>query len=140
LLRHVTETITEPVWVGAAKSAIRQTVPLGVAQQGVRLKATRSALVSVEILPAPNERQLNVPVRLRNLGAGLNALVVPPTVTVRARGTKTRVDKLRDSSVVAYVDMDGIGEGDYGLAVRLEPTPGIGIDQLDPSVVRIHVQ
>jgi YbbR domain-containing protein len=140
LLRHVTEAITEPVWVGAAKSAIRQTVPLGVAEQGVRLKVTRSALVSVEILQAPDERQLSVPVRLRNLGAGLNALVVPPTVAVRARGTKATINKVKDASVVAYVDMDGIGEGDYGLPVRLEPAPGIGIEQLDPTVVRIHVQ
>jgi YbbR domain-containing protein len=140
LLRHVSEAITEPVWVGAAKSAIRQTVPLGVAEQGVRLKATRSALVSVEILQAPDERQLKVPVRLRNLSAGLNALVVPPAVTLRARGTKAAISKLKDGSVVAYVDLDGIGEGDYGLPVRLEPAPGIGIDQLDPTVVRIHVQ
>jgi YbbR domain-containing protein len=136
----VSEAITEPVWVGAAKSAIRQTVPLGVAEQGVRLKATRSAMVSVEILQAPDERQLKVPVRLRNLSAGLNALVVPPAVILRARGTKAAINKLKDGSVVAYVDMDGIGEGDYGLPVRLEPAPGIGIDQLDPTVVRIHVQ
>jgi hypothetical protein len=96
--------------------------------------------VNVEILQAPDERQLSVPVRLRNLGAGLNALVVPPTVTVRARGIKTTIDKLKDGLVAAYVDMDGIGEGDYGLPVRLDPAPGIGIDQLDPAVVRIHVQ
>lgn len=140
LLRHVTEAITEPVWVGGAKAAIRSTVPLGVAEQGVRLKATRNALVNVEILQAPDERILTVPVRLRNLGTGLSALVVPPTVKVRTRGTKATIGKLKDGAVVAFVDLDGIGEGDYGLPVRLVPTPGLGIDQLDPTIVRIHVQ
>jgi YbbR domain-containing protein len=139
-LRHVTEAITEPVWVGDAKTAIRATVPLGVAEQGVRVKTTRSAVVQVEILQAPDERQLNVPVRLRNLAASLTALVVPPTVKVRARGAKASIDKLKDTSVVAFVDLDGIGEGDYGLPVRWELLPGVGIDQLDPAIVRIHVQ
>jgi hypothetical protein len=47
---------------------------------------------------------------------------------------------LKDNSIVAFVDMDGIGEGDYGLPVRLEPTPGVGVDQLEPTIVRIHIQ
>jgi YbbR domain-containing protein len=139
-LRHVTEAITEPVWVGAAKSAIKSTAPIGVAVQGVRLKTTRSVLVSVEVIQAPDERQLTVPVRLRNLATGLTALVVPTTVKVRARGPKAAIGKLKDGSVVAYVDLDGIGEGDYGLPVRLAPNAGIGVDQLDPTIVRIHVQ
>ena len=140
LLRHVTEAITEPVWVGSAKAAIRSTVSLGVAEQGVRLKTTRSAIVSVDVIPAPSERELTVAVRLRNLGPGLAAEVLPPTVQVRARGTKEAMDKLKDASVVAFVDVDGIGEGDYGLPVRLEPAPGIGIDKPSPTIVRIHVQ
>jgi YbbR domain-containing protein len=139
-LRHVTEAITEPVWVGGAKSPIRSTVPVGVAEQGVRLKSVRSVTVTVDIIQAPNERQLNVPVRLRNLESGLTALVNPPVVKVRVRGSKAGIDKLKDNSIVAYADLDGIGEGDYGLPVRLEPTPGIGVDQLDPTIVRIHVQ
>lgn len=139
-LRHVTEAITEPVWVGSAKAAIRSTVPLRVVEQGVRLKNARSALVQVEIVLAPDERQLMVPVRLRNLAFGLTAIVTPPVVKVRVRGAKETIEKLKGASVVAYVELDGIGEGDYGLPVRLEPMPSAGIDQLDPTVVRIHVQ
>jgi YbbR domain-containing protein len=140
VLRHVSEAITEPVWVGGARTAIQATVPVGVAEAGVRLKSVRSVVVTVNIIQAPNERQLNVPVRLRNLSAGLTALANPPTVRVRARGTRAGMDKLKDNSIMAFVDLDGIGEGDYGLPVRLEPTPGIGIDQLDPTIIRIHVQ
>jgi YbbR domain-containing protein len=139
-LRHVTEAITEPVWVGSAKAPIRATVSVGLAEPGVRLKSVRSVAVTVDIIQAPHERQLNVPVRLRNLQVGLTAAINPPTVSVRARGTKAGIDRLKDSSIVAFVDLDGIGEGDYGLPVRLEPASGIGIDQLDPTVVRIHVQ
>lgn len=139
-LRHVSEAITEPVWVGGAKAEIRSTVPVGVAEQGVRLKSVRSVTVTVDIIQAPNERQLNVPVRLRNLETRLTAVANPTIVKVRARGTKASIEKLKDNSIVAYVDLGGIGEGDYGLPVRLEPMPGIGVDQLDPTIVRIHVQ
>jgi len=140
VLRHVTEVITEPVWAGGAKARIRAAVPVGVAEQGVRLKSVRSVAVTVDIIQAPDARQLNVAVRLRNLRTGLTAVVDPPTVTVRARGTKSSVDKLKESSVAAYVDLEGVGEGDYGLPVRLEPTPGIGLDQVEPAIVRIYVQ
>jgi YbbR domain-containing protein len=139
-LRHVSEAITEPVWVGSAKAAVRSTVSLGVVEQGVRLKNTRSAQVQVEIIQAPDTRQLSVPVRMRNLSSGLTAVVAPLFVRVRARGSNAIVEKLKDTSVVAYVDLEGIGEGDYGLPVRLDRTPGVGLDQLDPAVVRIHVQ
>lgn len=141
VLRRVTEAITEPLWVGSAKSDLQSTVIVGVADQGVRLKTARSAVITVGIVPAPEERQLtSVPVRARNLAAGLSARITPSVVKVRIRGTKPVVDKIRDASIVAYVDLEGIGEGDYGLPVRLEPAAEVGVDQLEPTIVSIHVQ
>jgi YbbR domain-containing protein len=141
VLRRVTEAITEPLWVGSASSDVQSSAILGVADPGVRLKSVKNAIVNVAIVPAPEERQLtNVPVRARNLASGLSARMTPSTVKVRVRGAKGTIDKMRDSSVIAYVDLEGIAEGDYGLPVRLERTPGVGIDQLDPPTVSIHVQ
>ena len=141
LLRRVTEAITEPLWVGSARGDVKSSVLVGVADDGVRLKSVKSAVVSVAIVPAPEERQLpNVPVRTRNLSTGLKATVAPATVKVRVRGTKEAVAKIRETSVVAYVDLEGVGKGDYGLPVRLEPTANVGVDQLDPTIVSIHVE
>jgi YbbR domain-containing protein len=141
VLRRVTEAITEPLWVESAKADVQSSVIVGVADEGVRLKSVRTVMVSVAIVPAPEERQLSaVPVRLRNLGADLRARIAPPVVRVRVRGTKEAIAKIRDTSVVAYVDLEGIGRGDYGLPVRLEPTAGVGVDQLDPTIVSIHVE
>jgi YbbR domain-containing protein len=141
VLRRVTEAITEPLLVGSAKSDVQATVVVGVADQGVRLKSARTAVVTVAIVAAPEERQLtSVPVRARNLANRLSARIVPPTVAVRVRGTKEAIDKVRDASIVAYVDLQGIGEGDYFLPVRLEPPADIGVDHLEPNMVNIHVQ
>jgi YbbR-like protein len=92
-------------------------------------------------VPAPEERQLSaVAVRVRNLAEGLRATITPPLVKVRVRGTKEAIAKIRDASIVAYVDLEGVGPGDYGLAVRLEPTADVGVDQLEPTTVGIHVE
>jgi YbbR domain-containing protein len=139
-LRHVTQVITEPIWVGGAKAPVRITVPVGVADQGVRLKGTRTVTAAVDIIAAPSERELKVQVRLKNLAAGLTASVTPPIIKVRARGSQADINRLKDSAVTAYVDLEGVGEGDYGLPVRLEPMPRIGLDQPDPNVVSIHIQ
>ena len=56
------------------------------------------------------------------------------------RGTKEAIGKIRETSVVAYVDLEGIGRGDYGLPIRLEPTVDIGVDQLDPTIVSIRIE
>ncbi len=140
-LRRVEEAITEPLWVGSAKAAVKASANLGVAEQGVRIKTARSALVTIAIVPAPEARTVDgVPVRARNLSTGLTAKITPPTVAVRVRGSKTAVEHLKGGSIVAYVDLRGISEGDYGLPVRLEPIRDLGMDQLDPTMVSIHVQ
>lgn len=141
ILRRVTEAITEPIWVGSARADVQSTAIVGVADEGVRVKSAKTAVISVAILPAPEERQLSgVMVRTRNLSSGLTATIVPPSVKVRVRGSKDAIEKIRDTSIVAYVDLEGIGQGDYGLPVRLEPTLGVGVDQLDPTIVSIHVE
>ena len=141
ILRRVTEAITEPLWVGSARSEVRSTVIMGVADEGVRIKNARTAVISVAIVPAPAQKQLtNVPVRARNLANGLSAKIAPPSVKVRVRGTEEAIAKIRDTSIVAYVDLGGIAEGDYGLPVRLERAADVGIDQLDPTTVSIHVE
>jgi YbbR domain-containing protein len=141
VLRTVTEAITEPVWVGSAKTDVRAEVALGVADSGARLASTRSAVVTAAIVAAPEERNLTrVPVRTTNLAPGLSARIIPPTVAVRVRGSKQAIDRLKEASIVAYVDLQGIGAGDYGLPVRLDPPADIGVDELDPYLVNIHVQ
>ena len=137
----MTEAITEPLWVGSATADVSSNVIVGVADEGVRLKSARTAFVSVAIVPAPAERHLqDVPVRMRNLARGLKATITPPSVKVRVRGTQEAIAKIRDTSIVAYVDLEGIGRGDYGLPVRLEPAVNVGVDQLDPTIVSIHVE
>ena len=136
LLRRVTEAITEPLWVGSARADVRSSVIVGVADEGVRLKSVKTAVVSVAIVPAPEERQLPACRGARAESARRPpATITPPHVQrARARNEGSACED-QGSSIVAYVDLEGIGRGDYGLPVRLEPTAGVGVDQLDPTTV-----
>jgi YbbR domain-containing protein len=141
VLRKVTEAITEPIWVGSARADLRANAIVGVAEQGARLRTARTAVVTVQIIQAPEERQLaNVQVHTRNLGPGLTARVSPSRVRLRVRGPKQAIDKIRDSSVEVYVDLEGIRPGEYGLPLRLELPEQVAIDQLEPTMVNIVVQ
>jgi YbbR domain-containing protein len=141
VVRRVTEAITEPLWVGSARSEVRSTVVVGVADEGVRIKNARTAFVSVAILAAPAEKHLSsIPVRPRNLASGLEARITPSAVKLRVRGTQDAIEKIRDTSIVAYVDLEGVARGEYGLPVRLEPAADVGLDQLEPTTVSIHVE
>ena len=141
VLRQVTEAITEPIWVGSARADLRANTIIGVAEQGARLRTARSAVVTVQIIQAPEERQLtNVPVQTRNLRPGLSARVSPSRVRLRVRGPKEAVDKIRDNAVDVYVDLEGIRPGEYGLPVRLDQPEQVAVDQLEPAMVNIVVQ
>ena len=57
-----------------SRDGVRDVVTVGVTDSAVRLVQPQNATVIVEVLPAPVERELpGVPVRWRNLGAGLRA-------------------------------------------------------------------
>ena len=140
-LSRVTEAVTESVSIEDATVTVRKSVPIGVANSGVRLATPQSALVTVEILPAPVELVLQrVPVHLRNGAPGLALRSMPPVVQVRVRGSKAALARLQADSVTAYVDVAGLGPGQYGLPVRTEPAKDFGIESVEPASVQIQIQ
>lgn len=140
-VRQVAEATTEPVSVKDAKSRVRDGVTIGLADSSVRLVQAQSANVTVEIWPAPVERRMpDVPVRWRNLGAGLRAQVAPQLVQVTVRGSKDRLAALRGDSIQAFVDLAGLGSGRYNLRVQVDPAESFGVVAIDPAVVSVTIK
>ena len=80
-----------------------ETVSLGLLDPSLRLKAARSAVVTVQVVPAPLERTLrNRPVHLRNLGATLEAQAVPAAVELTLRGSRDALNRVDADDIVAY--------------------------------------
>lgn len=140
-VKQVAQATTEPVSVENARARVRDGVTVGVIDSSVRLVQAQSAQVTVEIWPAPVERQLaDVPVRYRNLGAGLRATLSPQLARVVVRGAKDALAALRADAVHAFVDLAGLGAGRYNLRVQVDPAESFGIVEIAPAVVSVTIR
>jgi hypothetical protein len=87
-VKNVTEVMTEPVSVADARDKVVRSVALGLLDSSLRLKNTRTASVTIQIVPAPLERSAHSrPVHLRGLAANLQAEASPVSVDVTLRAS-----------------------------------------------------
>ena len=140
-IRELAEATTEPVSVAGSRDRVRDIVTVGVADAAVRLTQPQSATVAVEIWPAPVELEVTgVPIRWRNLAAGLRAHVSPSLARATIRGRKEALVNLRADAVDAFVDLAGLGPGRYNLRVQIDPSELFGVSSITPSVVEVNIK
>jgi YbbR domain-containing protein len=140
-VRQISEATTEPVSIKDARARVRDTVNVGVIDSSVRLAQPQTAQVTIDVWPAPVERRVaDVPIRWRNLPAGLSAQLSPNLTSVTVRGTKELVDGLRPDAILAYVDLAGLGAGRYNLRVQVDQTERFGVDTIDPPLVAVTIR
>ena len=137
---RATEVVTEPVSVAGAQAEVKQSVILGLLDPALRLKTARSATVTVQVLPAPLERTLrNEPIHLRNLGQHLQAEAVPPSVELTLRGNRGALGRVVADDVTAYIDLAGLGPGEYLLTVHADSSRDAGITRVTPESVQVRI-
>jgi hypothetical protein len=128
------------VSVTGAKGQVRETVILGLVDPSLRLKTARAAVVTVQILPAPLERTLrNRPVHLRNLAPSLEAQAVPAAVELALRGSREALGRIDADDIVAFVDLAGLGPGQYSLTVHADPSTDVGVTRVEPAAVQVRI-
>ena len=139
-VKRATEVVTEPVSVEGAKAHVKQSVILGLVDPALRLKSARSAMVTVQILPAPLERTLrNQPVHLRNLGPNLQAEAVPAAVELTLRGNREALGRVAADDLAAYIDLAGLGPGQYSLTVHADSSREAGVTRVNPESVQVRI-
>jgi len=139
-VERVTEALTEPVSVAGAKQDVSETVPIGFQDSSLRLKTPRLASVRVQVIPGPVERPLRErAVHLRNLSSGLRAQATPNAVHVVLRGSRQGVGRVDAEMVSAYVDLAGLGAGDYSLAVKVDSPNEAGVARIEPATVQVRI-
>jgi YbbR domain-containing protein len=140
VVRRATEVVTEPVSVAGATTHVKQSVILGVLDPALRLKTARSATVTVQILPAPLERTLrNQAVHLRNLGPSLQAEAVPAVVELTLRGNREALNRVAADDLTAFVDLAGLGPGQYSLTVHADSSRDAGVTHVTPESVQVRI-
>jgi len=139
-VRRATEALTEPVSVAGARDRVQQSVTLGLIDPSLRLKNVGTATVTVQIVPAPLERSLhNRPVHLRNVAPNLEAQAIPSAVGLTVRGSREALARVEADDIVAYVDLGGLGPGQYSLTVHADSSPDAGVTRIEPSSVQVRI-
>ena len=97
-------------------------------------------MVTVPILPGPLERTLHDrPVHLRNLAPNLVAPAVPSAVDVILRGSREGLARVRAESIAAFVDLAGLGAGEYTLGVHADASHDAGVTRIIPATVQVTI-
>ena len=139
-VRRVTEALTEPVSVADATRRVEESVNVGTLDPALRVKTLRAATVIVEIVPAPLEQTLrNRPVHLRDLGPNLTATAMPTEVDVTLRGSRQELSRLQPDDAMAFVDLSGLGAGEYMLTVRAESSRDAGVTRIEPQTIQVRI-
>jgi len=139
-IARVVQATTEPVPVGGARNAVKDTVTIGLLDPSLRLKTARLAQVTVDVIPGPVERAFRErPVHLINLGSNLVARATPHAVEVVVRGSREGVGEMEMDEVVASVDLAGLGVGTYTLPVHVESPVHAGIARVLPATLQVTI-
>jgi len=81
-----------------------------------------------------------MPVTMKNVGAGVQAVVSPTRVTVTVRGSREALGALGETQLAAWVDVNGLGPGQYRLPVRVDTPMTVDLTKVSPEMVEVRVK
>jgi YbbR domain-containing protein len=142
-LRTATSATTDPVSITGARATVTALVAVNPMDAELRLRDPRDARVTVTIVPetSANSRVVSGrPVTMRNLGAGWQATAVPAEVTVTLRVANALHGGVDEQRVVPYVDLIGLGPGQYTLPVRVDSGPEFTVSAISPAAVSVRIR
>ena len=115
-------------------------VNVGFLDPTLRLKNPRPATVTVPIVLGPVEHALkDRPVHLRNLQPNLSAQALPAVVNVNLRGTRQALGSVQPDDIMAYVDLAGLGSGQYTLTVYADSSRDVGVTRIEPATIQVRI-
>ena len=133
--------ITEPVSIEGSSERVQSLVTIGVSDRGLRLQTPSAAEGTVEIVPAPVERNLQgLTISSRSLEPGLRVTIEPVSVTVGVRGSEALLGDVEESEIDAFIDLAGLPAGRYNLPVTISSSADIGITHIDPPRAVVLLQ
>jgi YbbR domain-containing protein len=140
-VKRAAAALTEPISVAGSRESFHGTVPVGVLDSTLRLKTSRTVVVNVQILPAPFEHTVRgLAIRWRHLSPNLLLQCIPASVDVSMRGTRESMNRIGADDISAFVDVTGLGPGEYSLPVGAESSRAeAGVFQIDPSKVQVRI-
>ena len=67
------------------------------------------------------------------------ARAIPSAVELTLRGSREALARVEADDIVAYIDLAGLGPGQYSLTVHADSSPDAGVTRIEPSVVQVQI-
>jgi YbbR-like protein len=143
LLQELKSATTEPVVISKATRTVQDKVTVGVRDDKVRLREPKTALVTVEVVPAASERTLPaVRVMALNGAADRRVQIEPATVKLVVHGASEALAALDvgNSVLKPHVDLTGLAPGRYTLPVQVDAAANrVEVVRVEPSAVDVRI-
>jgi YbbR domain-containing protein len=137
---NLTSAITETISVAGSSAAVRESVTIGVPDTSVRLRNPQTAVVTVRVAAAPVERRFSGVRVTAKSGRTMRAKVTPSQVNLVVRGAREVLESLDADAFEASVDLEGLGQGQFQLPVRVTPPPHLTVTRVEPAQVQVRIQ
>lgn len=137
-IRSLTEAITEPISVDGSSTPVRESVTIGVSDPAVRLRKPQSAIVTVNVAAAPVERRFTG-VSVTSKGGRAGARARPAEVSLVVSGAREVLEATSASAFEAVVDLEGLGQGQFQLPVRVTPPQHLTVVRVEPPQVQVRI-
>jgi YbbR domain-containing protein len=139
-VNQAVEAVTESISIAGASADVIETVTVGLLDPSLRVKGARTATVKVQVRLGPREQTVrNRPLRLRDLPANLTAQATPPNVDITVRGSREGLARLEADEIVPFVDLKGLGAGEYALTVHVDPVADANVARVAPETVHVRL-
>jgi YbbR domain-containing protein len=139
-LKAQQSAVTERISIEGATSTVTESVGIGLTDPALRLSQAQTAQVTIRIARSASVRFENRPVAFRNVEAGRAASADPSEVIVTLAGSQDVLAGLHDGDLTPYVDLAGVGPGNYTLRVHLDPRASTTVEGIEPAAVAVRIR
>jgi YbbR domain-containing protein len=146
LLQQLKSATTEPVVISKATQTVHDKVTVGVRDDKVRLREPKTALVTVEVVPAATERTLPaVRVRAHHGAPDRRVQIEPATVKLVVHGAAEALRTLdagggSEGPLEPHVDLTGLAPGRYTLPVQVDASAlRVDVVRIEPTAVDVRI-
>jgi YbbR domain-containing protein len=128
---------TEPIDLSKVSGDTTLEVKLQL-PQGVTL-VKPDTIVKVKLtLKKPSQRTFKITIKTKNPGTDLAATLDKTTVDVVLSAMDTELNKITENTLVATVDLNGLGEGDHNVPLVISGIPA-NVQKVSQSVTEVKV-
>jgi len=140
-LTPTTTAVTERISIQGRSSDVTRIVNVRVSDPQLRLREPRTARVLIRIIPTPVQRTYaDRRIRFRGLADTRQAEATPASVAVTLSGSRAGLDGLDPASIMPYVDLTDLAQGEHDRPVSLDLPPEYALVGIEPAIVPVRIR